>query len=159
MIDFRNFNLRVSAINVNTMNVSTIGTRNAKIYLKIEGITGKRPDIIFMSDVRAANKVKDIEELFRVTKNGNYVTYFNSSKSARGIAIRRKISHKVNQIRKDEMDENYILLDVEIKGKKLTLGSVYGPNENSVQFYRKLKREVNEMGNSVIIGGDFNTTL
>jgi hypothetical protein len=54
MIDLRNFNLRVSAINVNTMNVSTIGTRNAKIYLKIEGITGKRPDIIFMSDVRAA---------------------------------------------------------------------------------------------------------
>jgi exonuclease III len=161
MIDFRNFNLRVSAINVNTMNVSTIGTRNSKIYLKIEGITGKRPDIIFMSDVRAANRVKDIEELFRVTKNGNYVTYFNSSKSARGvgIAIRRKISHKVNQIRKDETDENYILLDVEIKGKKLTLGSVYGPNENSVQFYRKLKREVNEMGNPVIIGGDFNTIL
>jgi hypothetical protein len=94
MNDFRNFNLRVSAINVNTMNVSTIGTRNAKIHIKIEGITGKRPDIIFMSDVRAANSVKDIEGLFRVTKNGNYVTYFNSSKSARGvgIAIRRKIA-------------------------------------------------------------------
>jgi len=58
MNDFRNLNLRVSAINVNTMNVSTVGTRNAKIYLKIEGITGKRPDVTFMSDVRAANKVK-----------------------------------------------------------------------------------------------------
>jgi hypothetical protein len=106
MYEFRNFNLKVSAINVNTMNVSTIGKGNAKIYLKIEGITGKRPDVIFMSDVRAANKVKELEDLFRVTRNGNYVTHFNSSKSARGvgIAIRRKISHKVNQIRRDEVE-------------------------------------------------------
>jgi exonuclease III len=161
MYDFKNFNLRMSAINVNTMNVSTIGTRNAKIYLKIEGITGKRPEVIFMSDVRAANKLKEVEDLFRVTRNGNYVTYFNSSKSARGvgIAIRRKISHKVYQIRRDEGEENYILLDLEIKGKRLTLGSVYGPNENNVNFYRKLKRDINEMGNPVIIGGDFNTIL
>jgi exonuclease III len=145
MYDFKNFNLRMSAINVNTMNVSTIGTRNAKIYLKIEGITGKRPEVIFMSDVRAANKLKEVEDLFRVTRNGNYVMYFNSSKSARGvgIAIRRKISHKVYQIRRDEGEENYILLDVEIKGKRLTLGSVYGPNENNVNFYRKLKRDIN----------------
>jgi exonuclease III len=161
MYDFKNFNLRISAINVNTMNVSTIGTRNAKIFLKIEGITGKRSDIIFMSDIRAANKQKEIEDLFRVTRNGNYVTYFNSSKSARGvgIAIRRKISHKVYHIRRDEGEENYILLDLEIKGKRLTLGSVYGPNENNVNFYRKLKREIQEMGNPVIIGGDFNTIL
>jgi hypothetical protein len=55
------------------MNVSTVGTRNAKIYLKIEGITGKRPDVIFMSDVRASNKVKEIEDKFWVTRNGNYV--------------------------------------------------------------------------------------
>jgi hypothetical protein len=85
MNDFRNFNLRVSAINVNTMNVSTLGTRNAKIYLKIEGVTGKRPDVIFMSDIRASDKIKEIENLLRVTRNGNYVTYFNSSRSARGM--------------------------------------------------------------------------
>jgi exonuclease III len=161
MYEYKNFNLRLSSINVNTMNVSTIGTRNAKIFLKIEGITGKRPDVIFMSDVRAADKIKEVENLFRVTKNGNYATFFNSSRSARGvgIAIRRKISHKVLQVRRDEADENYILLDVEIKGKRLTLGSVYGPNENNANFYRRLKREVNELGNPMILGGDFNTIL
>ncbi len=60
----------------------------------------------------------------------------------------------MNQIRKDELDENYILLDLEIKGKKLTLGSVYGPNENNVQFYRKLKREVNCGGSAFIMKYD-----
>ena len=72
---------------------------------------------------------------------------------------RGTISHKVFQVRRDEADENYILLYVEIKGKRLTLGSVYGPNENNANFYRKLKREVNELGNPMILGGDFNTIL
>jgi hypothetical protein len=38
------------------MNVSTLGSSNAKTYLKIEGITMRRPDVIFLSDVRAKDK-------------------------------------------------------------------------------------------------------
>jgi hypothetical protein len=34
--------ITVSAINVNSMNVSTMCNRNAKTYLKIEGINGKK---------------------------------------------------------------------------------------------------------------------
>jgi hypothetical protein len=34
---------------------------------------------------------------------------------------------------------------------------VYGSNENNINFYRKLKRDINEIGNPVLIGGDFNT--
>ena len=40
--DFKIFFLRVETINVNTMKVSSLGTRNAKTYLKIEGVTAKR---------------------------------------------------------------------------------------------------------------------
>jgi hypothetical protein len=38
------------------MNVSSLGTRNSKTYLKIEGVTGKKADVIFMCDIRAGNK-------------------------------------------------------------------------------------------------------
>jgi hypothetical protein len=69
------------------LNVSTLGGRNAKTYLKIEGVTGKRSDIIFMSDMRVGGKKKEIEDIFRMTKNGNYVTYINSSRNARGVGI------------------------------------------------------------------------
>ena len=64
MVDqsYRNLHLTVSCINVNTMNVSTLGGRNAKTYLKIEGVTGKRSDIIFMSDMRVGGKKKEIED-------------------------------------------------------------------------------------------------
>jgi hypothetical protein len=52
---------------------------------------------------------------------------------------------------------NYILLDIIIKGKRLTLGAVYGPNENNVGFYNKLREDIESLGQETIIGGDFNT--
>jgi len=143
------------------MNVSTLGGRNAKTYLKIEGVTGKRNDIIFMSDMRVGGKKKEIEDIFRMTKNGNYVTYINSSRNARGvgIAIKKNIAHCVLNRSYDEIDENYILLELDIKGRRLLLGSVYGPNENNPEFYNRLKREIDRYGIPTIIGGDFNTIL
>jgi exonuclease III len=108
---FKNFHLTISAINCNTMNVSTLGNRNSKTYIKIEGLTGKRTDIILFSDVRAGSKAKDIEGLFRMTKNGNYVTYINSTRNSRGvgIAIKKSISHKVHRRIEDRDTENYII--------------------------------------------------
>jgi exonuclease III len=160
--DLNNLSLRFSSINVNSMNVSTLGSRNAKTYIKIEGVTGKKADVIFLCDVRANNKGADLEKLFRMTRNGNYCLYLNWTKNARGvgIAIRRAIAHEVKNVIKDLRNENYILLDIEIKGKRFTMGSIYGPNENNVNFYRELKAKLGDFGtNKFIIGGDFNTIL
>ena len=43
-------NLQITAINVNSFNMSTVHNSNAKCHLKIEGITSKSSDIILMSD-------------------------------------------------------------------------------------------------------------
>jgi len=40
----------VGCINVNSMNASTIGTRNSKTYLKVEGVMSFNHDVIFLSD-------------------------------------------------------------------------------------------------------------
>jgi hypothetical protein len=160
--EFKNFFLKVETINVNTMNVSALGTRNAKTYLKIEDVTGKKADIIFMCDIRAANKGDDLEKLFRMTRNGNYNLYLNSTRNSRGvgIAIKKSISHEIKGIVRDVRNENYILLDIVIKGRRLTLGSIYGPNENNVNFYKEIKRLLGLWKNNFfIIGGDFNTIL
>jgi hypothetical protein len=61
-------NLTVSAINVNSMNVSTMSNRNAKTYLKIERITGKKADIILFLDIRAGNKGTDLIKLMGLTR-------------------------------------------------------------------------------------------
>jgi hypothetical protein len=56
-------NLVLCAINVNSLNVSTLGTHNAKTFLKIEGITGKRADVILVCDIRAKNRGEEIKIL------------------------------------------------------------------------------------------------
>jgi exonuclease III len=153
--------LTISAINVNSMNVSTIGNRNAKTYLKVEGITGKKADVIFISDIRASNKGKDITKLMGLTRNGSYKLYLNSTRESRGvgIAIRRNISHEIKNRYDGSGDENLLMLDIIIKNKRITLGVVYGPNENNRHFYRDIENKVRQWGNYCIIGGDFNTII
>jgi hypothetical protein len=76
-----------------------------------------------------------------------------------GIAIKRNIATKVIGITMDRMDENFILMSIVIKGKRLTIGSVYGPNANEPGFFRRLRPQIEQMGNDDIIGGDMDTVL
>jgi exonuclease III len=156
----RNFpNLRIASINVNSLNVSTLGCNNAKTYLKIEGITRKKADVIFLCDVRANQKCKDVEKIMGLTRNGSYKVYKNSTKETRGvaIAIKRNLAQDVKGIVLDRVEENYILLDIVLKGRRMVLGSVYGPNENNPAFYERLRTDLVRLGQDIIIGGDFNT--
>jgi hypothetical protein len=71
--------------------------------------------------------------------NGSYKIYLNSTKEHRevGIAIKRNIAHEIKGITADFMDENYLVLDLIIKGNRMNIGVIYGPNENNTGFYKK----------------------
>jgi exonuclease III len=161
MTEFQNLNITFSAINCNSMNVSTLGNRNSKTYLKIEGVTGKKSDIILMSDIRAKNKGDEFKKMFGLTRNGSYKLYINSNKESRGvgIAIKRNIYHDIKRVYNGTGDDNVILLDVVIKNVRLTIGTVYGPNRNDTDFYIRIRRQIELWGNRCILGGDFNTIL
>jgi exonuclease III len=154
-------NLTISAINVNSLNVSTLGKSNAKTYLKIEGVTGKKADIILLTDVRVKDKGEEIKRLFGLTVNGSYKLYLNSSKESRGvgIAIRRNIQHVIHNTYYGRGDDNVYISDITVKGVRLTIGTVYGPNGNDVGFYRDIEMILRRWGNPIILGGDFNTIL
>jgi exonuclease III len=153
--------LTVSAINVNSMNVSTMSNRNAKTYLKIEGITGKKADIILPSDIRAGNKGTDLIKLMGLTRNGSYKLYLNSTRESRGvgIAIKRNIAHEIKNRYDGRGDENVLLLDVVVKGRRITVGSIYGPNGNDEGFFRDIERVITLWNNVNTLGGDFNTII
>jgi hypothetical protein len=76
--------------------VSTLGLRNSKTLLKIEGITSKRADVILLSDVMVKDSGMEIKRLFNLTMNGSYKLYLNSTRDVRGvgIAIKRSIVMK-----------------------------------------------------------------
>jgi exonuclease III len=76
--------LKISSINVNSLNVLTMGMKNSKTLLKVEGITAKRPDVILLTDVRAKDKSNELVKLFRLTQNGCYNLYLHSSKEIEG---------------------------------------------------------------------------
>jgi exonuclease III len=126
-------NLTISAINVNSLNVSTLGTSNSKTLLKIEGITSKRTDVILLSDVRAKNRGDELQKLFDLTMNGGYKLYLNSTRENRGvgIAIKRNVAHEIKNVITDRVDENYLILDLVVKGRRMKIGVVYGPNGNN----------------------------
>jgi len=152
--------LDIGCINVNSMNVSTIGCRNSKTFLKIEGVTSFKHDIIFLSDMRLKDKIADIKRMFGLNRHACYKLYSNSTNESRGvaIAIKSRITHEIIESFKT-VDENLILLKIKINGILCTLGAIYGPNENNVNFYLNLKEKIREWGLPYVVGGDFNTIL
>lgn len=87
---------------------------------------------------------------------------FNSySSNSRGIAIlfNNTIEHKIHKQLKDAQG-NYLIVDVSVQSKRLTLAAVYGPNLDSPQFFKSFFEEIDKIENeSVIICGDFNLVL
>jgi exonuclease III len=143
------------------MNVSTVGLAHSKTLLKVEGVTMKKSDVILLSDVRAKDRGDELVRLFRLTQNGCYNLILHSTKESRGVgvAIKRSIAHEIKKIVTDGNDENLILVDMVIKGKRIVIGSVYGPNGNNPGFFHELRGKLEQINEEYIIGGDMNTIL
>jgi exonuclease III len=120
--------LTFSAINCNSLNISTISSFHHK--LKIYGITKLRTDIIFLSDIRipvrdeGAN-VKKIASSFLSNPYGSYEFFFNSNNSSRGVGIliNKKLDFSVEAIERDA-EHNILGLAISLEGKKLFLMAV-----------------------------------
>ena len=160
MNDLKSLKLEVGSINVNSFNVSTLGTRNSKTALKIEGVTSKKQDVLLICDCRIGNNEREISKMLGLNRNCSYKAYYNSNMDHRGvlIAIKRNIVHEVLD-RFVTIDQNVLLLKVKIKGVCVVLGSIYGPNEQKPEFFRNIRSKLEEWGLPFIIGGDFNTVL
>jgi len=157
-------NLQITAINVNSFNMSTVHNSNAKCHLKVEGITRKLSDVILMSDCRLKSNKKKLEELLKLTRNGSYKLYANSTKESRGVAIavRSTVAHEIITEYADRINENYLIYRMKIRGVEIGLGVIYGPNGNNREFYREIRDICNNLMDSnieIILGGDFNTVL
>ena len=80
---------------------------------------------------------------------------------ARGVAIlfKNTFEYKISNVKKCPIG-NYLLVDIEILNKSMTLGAVYGPNEDNPIFYEYVFQEIESIGNDyIILGGDWNLVL
>ena len=55
---------------------------------------------------------------------------------------------------------NFIIMELKMSDKTLTLASIYGPNDDKPQFYKALRKNINDFNNdNVVICGDWNLVL
>ncbi len=69
------------------------------------------------------------------------------------------IFHEVISTIIDNVHENYLILDMNIKNVRVKIDSVYGPNANSPAFFTDVRRNLERGGGDFIIGGDMNTIM
>ncbi len=151
--------LSISCQNVLSLNVSS---KSSKTDLKILAITKKKSDVILLSDTRL-NTNKQSAALHDLTKKfllKGYNFIYNSKQASRGVAILIKKSLAWNIHRKIcDNNDNYLILDISISGKRFTLAAVYGPNNDDLAFYDRLAAELQSVNNtSIVVGGDWNAT-
>jgi exonuclease III len=159
--------LSVSCINCNSLNSSLGSDFNRN--LKVNGITKLGSDVIFLSDTRLGNKslvscAEEVSKLFATNLNGSYDFFFNSTRNKRGVGIllNKSLPFSVQE-QKADREENFLLLKVLLRGETIILGSVYGPNNQNLEFFHSLKRNIRSLSENnsipVLLGGDWNCTL
>lgn len=93
---------------------------------------------------------------------GNSNCIFSNYKSnARGVAILfgKDLDYTINDKLIDE-NGNYIIVDITVSSKRMTLVNLYGPNRDDPNFFQNISNYIEDIGNNdVIICGDYNCVL
>jgi exonuclease III len=90
-----------------------------------------------------------------------YSLHHNSSKNSRGVAIimSNKLVYTILDEFKDDLC-NIFLMKVQFGTTTITLGSIYGPNTDDINFYNHLRTVIEQFNSDyVVIGGDWNATI
>jgi exonuclease III len=121
---------------------------------------------VLLSDILLCNgaggsNIAELNTSFKINPHSSYKFFHHSTKNKRGVGILIKYSlaFAVLGEARDE-DENYLALHLEIEGKRMTICSVYGPNQVQPTFFNSLRQSISNFGNyPVVIGGDWNCTI
>lgn len=120
-------------------------------------VRNKKYNIICLQDVHINSKMEPF-----VQAEWGYNAYFSSyTTNSRGvmILINNNFEQKVDRIITDK-NGNFVILDITVQGKKLTIANVYGPNQDNPNFYINLFNKITETENDqLILCGDWNFVM
>jgi exonuclease III len=151
--------LNFACQNVCSLNISK---PNKKTHSKLITVTKSGADIIFLSDTRlnSDKQVAGVNDIAKKMKFLGYSFYHNSRKNSRGVAV--LLSNRIDYAIRDTFcDENcnMLLQKLVIGNISITLGSIYGPNDDDEIFFNQLEHGIDTFNSDfVILGGDWNAT-
>ena len=148
----------MSEFNICTMNCRGLGEgkkrRDVFHYLRQSHF-----NIFMLQDIHCA---RDKENMFR-NSWGTDILIAPYRNNARGVAILFKGVKVVFSEKKIDENGNYIIAKVVVNDtEKLILANVYGPNDDTPNFYEEIGRVCEELGEEstpFVVAGDFNMAL
>ena len=111
-------------------------------------VRNKKYNIICLQDVHINAQLEPF-----ITSEWGYEVFFSSfTNSSRGVMIlmNNNFEYKVERVKTDK-NGNYIILDIIIQGKRITLVNLYGPNQDNPNFYTNIKQKVSEFENDQVL--------
>ena len=144
-----------------TLQIIAQNCRGLADYVKrkdvLNFLRSKKPDIVFLEDIHI--KRENVDRLLNEWGHKDIVAPGQSN--SRGVAILFNNTFQYNLRETYSCPKgNYVLANVEMLESNVTLGCVYGPNEDNAEFYKMFFEKIENMGNDkVIIGGDWNFVL
>ena len=148
----------ISELAIISMNVCGFGNKMKRRAI-ISHLERFKPGIICLSDTRL-----DENSELMVRNEFEYNCFFNSltsTSNSRGVAImiKKSLPVTVEKVLKDGSG-NWIIISIKYESRIINISNIYGPNEDSPQFFEDLFNNINGHGlGNCIITGDFNTTL
>ena len=105
-------------------------------------VRSKKYNIICLQDVHINEKL----ETFIKAEWGYDIFFSSYTTMSRGtmVLLNNNFEQKVKKVKTDK-NGNYIILDMEIQGREITLASIYGPNEDNPNFYETLLRNITDL--------------
>lgn len=120
-------------------------------------VRSKKFNIICLQDVHIHSSLEPY-----IRAEWGFDIYFSSfTSNSRGVMVllNNNFEHKVERTKNDQ-NGNFIILDIIIEGKRITLVNLYGPNDDNPQFYKTLRQNFLEFENEyVILCGDWNLVI
>ena len=133
-----------------------MGTKSRRLKT-IQWYYSKNIDIALTQETHSC---LETENTWRNEWDG-HIYFSHGTSSARGACIFIR-SHIQHEIHKEISDANgrYIILDLTIDGTRLTLASIYAPNDDSPEFFIDVRNKIEGLLNdNRFIGGDINLVL
>lgn len=143
-------------VTICSMNCRGLGDPNKRKDV-FNFLKGKKMSIYCLQDTHL---VKDLEN--KVKDEWKEVVIFSHKNTqSRGTAIlfTKNIDYEITNENLD-LNGNWVALNIKLYEHQITLITIYGPNEDSPGFYRKIKTIIDDFNNPhTIICGDWNLTL
>ena len=106
-------------------------------------LRGKKPDIVLLQDIHLDDRSSE----WIILEWGFEGIVAPGTSRARGVAIlfNNTFEFKISEIRRCP-NGNYILADIAALNQYITVGTIYGPNEDDRRFYKSCFKKLRILG-------------